>query len=134
MRVPIVLIATRSNVGLSRPFSPRRGAEQWAVVDASSAHTFERIAPVVAIRIPPVASTGGRSGVQGLAFLVTFGAMPKVTGVARPWSALVACVHGSTGSPRTGDAVLFIPSPPHPNPLPRGERGQGREGRGDRTA
>ena len=27
---------------------------------------------------------------QGLALLVTFGAMPKVTGPARPWSALVA--------------------------------------------
>ena len=27
---------------------------------------------------------------QGLAFLVTFGAMPKVTGPARPCSALVA--------------------------------------------
>ena len=27
---------------------------------------------------------------QGLAFLVTFGAMPKVTGPARPWSAWVA--------------------------------------------
>ena len=87
-----------------------------------------------------------------VAFLVTFGAMPKVTGPARPWSALVAKIKlhfvrpfdglRANGCMRSwfdrlttnGDAVLFIPPPPHPNPLPRGERGQGREERGDRTA
>ena len=62
-----------------RPFSPRRGAEQRAVVaalhrtigDASASRPCD-----VQCR-PPVASTGGRSGVQGQAFLVTFCAIAK---------------------------------------------------------
>ena len=49
---------------------------------------------MVAIRIPPAfacsASTGGRSGVQGLAFLPTFWAMPKSRAAVGPSCDLVA--------------------------------------------
>ena len=71
---------------------------------------------------------------QGLAFLVTFGAIAKsdwpraaieraggkrkapFKQTQRPSSGRADyCVHGSTGSPRKGNAFIFIPPPPHPN-------------------
>ena len=44
---------------------------------------------------------------QGLAFLVTFAAIGKVTGPARPWSARVAttALHSSNPSLRSGRTV-----------------------------
>jgi len=45
-----IIIAKRSNIGSNRPFSPRRGAEQRAVVDASSAHTVRSVSEAFVCR------------------------------------------------------------------------------------
>jgi hypothetical protein len=68
------------------------------------------------VRVPPVASTAGGSGVRGERFWLLLARLRKVTGPARPQSALVACKP---------------PSPngrPHPNPLPRCGRGSKQRG------
>ena len=84
------------------------------------------------VRLPPVARTGRSSGVQGQALLVTFAAIGKSDWpraamereggkrqrlFSRPFDGLRV-----TGGASNDSSSLHLP--PHPNPLPRGERGQ----------
>ena len=50
IRAIVAFIAKRSNIGSNRPFSPRRGAEQRAVVDASPAHTVRSVSEAFVCR------------------------------------------------------------------------------------
>ena len=126
-----------------RPFSPRRGAEQRAVVDASLAHTLRSDSEAFVCRSTHPARCEHRRMTrgEGQAILVTFGATAKSdwpraaierAGGKRRYLfsrsnarvCLALRVVSRTGSPAAPRMTPVGRRRPHPNPLPQGERGQ----------